>query len=418
MNLLRSQKASQPNISSQSVRYLNELRAIDVLFRQGGMSRADLARALGVTRSTTSSIIANLQEVGLVVEEAGPKRTSAARTGRPGIETRLNPDGAIFVGAAIEDDRLTALTIDLAGAIVRKKSAPFHAARYTPEKAVEALSKLINTLVTAEVDRKRIYGLCVAVPAMLQNGVVLQATLLGWRDVDLRPLIAARLTNEMPITIENDANAFAIAETYFGDSRLADTVALMLIDSGAGGGIVIGGRLLRGGFGLAGEFGHLPVGSDGYIKNRGEPGALETFIGREAVLARYAKQGGKAGAKLSEFLVALESGETAAIRTAQDWAEYLAKGLLLLVNIINPSLVIIGGPVGAILRFGAREIEGHLRSALPVGFPLPKIELSKFGPEGAAYGAALLLHQRAFSIDERALYPDSGARGLFFGVAG
>jgi len=414
MILLRAAKSSPSSASPQSTRYLNELRALDVLFREGGMSRAELARALGLNRSTTGSIIANLLEDAFVIEHADLKRPAATtRTGRPGIDIELNPAGAIFIGVGIEADRLTALTIDLAGTIVRKKTAPFHAARHPPEKAAEAAAKLINALIEAEPDKDRIRGVCVALPAMIAEGAVLQATLLGWRNVDLAPLLSACLALDLPVSVENDANAFAIAETYKSARPAAGTVAFMLIESGAGGGIVIGGRLIRGGFGLAGEFGHLRVGRRGYTDSRSEPGLLETYIGKKALLARYAARGGEPGARLADFIEALERGDAAAVQTASDWAHWLARGIHAIINVINPALIIIGGPVGTVFRFVSRRVEASLRAGLPRGFPLPTIELSRFGPEGPAYGGALLLHQRAFSVDEKALYPDGGARGLF-----
>ena len=145
----------------------------------------------------------------------------------------------------------------------------------------------------------------------------------------------------------------------------------------------------------------MRVGRHGYASNRGEPGLLETFIGKEAFLARYATHGGDLGTKLPEFLAALEHGEAAATRTADDWSRWLARGLLLIINVINSSLVIVGGPVASAFRFMAKRVEARLRSRLPRGFPVPRIEASRFGSEGVAYGGALLLHQRAFSINDR-----------------
>lgn len=419
MNLLRSTKAPQPNPLPQSVRYLNELRALDVLFREGRMSRADLARALGLNRSTTGSIIANLLAESLVIEQTNQKRAaSETRTGRPGIDIELNPSGAIFIGAGIEADCLTALTIDLSGAIVSKKSAPYHVARQSPEKTAEAVAKLINTLINAEPDKERVRGVCVALPAMLRDGIVLQATLLGWREVDLRSLISAHLCMDVPVLIENDANAFAIAETYTGGSPAANTVAFILIDSGAGGGIINGGRLLRGSDGLAGEFGHIVVGRRGYADGRGEPGALESFVGKDALLARYVAHGGDPLAELPDFVAALERSDRVALRTVADWGKWLARGLSMIINVLNPSVIIVGGPVGLLIRFVDSQVKAQLQAALPRGYPFPNIEISRFGPEGPAYGGALLLHQRAFSIDEKALYGEGGGRGLFHALHG
>ena len=102
----------------QSVRYQNELRALDVLFREGAMSRADLARALGLNRSTTGNIIGSLMAQALVVERPRARQPGVpVRTGRPGIDIELDPKGAVFIGAEIEVDRLTAVAIDLCGGI-------------------------------------------------------------------------------------------------------------------------------------------------------------------------------------------------------------------------------------------------------------------------------------------------------------
>ena len=113
-------------VAATSVRYLNELRALDVLFRDGAMSRADLARLLGLNRSTTSSIVNSLLSQSLVLERtqyAGPERR--VQTCRPGIDVELNPQGALFIGAGVEVDQLTAVAIDLTGRVVAKEALPF-----------------------------------------------------------------------------------------------------------------------------------------------------------------------------------------------------------------------------------------------------------------------------------------------------
>ena len=397
----------------QSVRYLNELRALDVLFREGAMSRADLARALGLNRSTTGNIIGSLMAQALVVERPRARQPGVpVRTGRPGIDIELDPKGAVFIGAEIEVDRLTAVAIDLCGKITRRKSVAFHAARQDPATGAEGVAKLVNSLIRSSPDSARVKGVCVAVPALVERGNVRHGLLLGWRDAPLADLIKKHVPANLPIAIENDANAFAIAETYTGASRNSETVAFLVVDSGAGGAIVSGGRLFRGG-GMAGEFGHLSMGGSGYAIERSRTGLLENYIGKDAVLARYATRGGPEGVSLRDFFTALEHGETAAVDTANDWAKWLAQGLLHIVNIINPDLVIIGGSVGGVYPFVAPTVDAILRTELPDEFQMPKIELSQFGAEGPALGAALLLHQRMFSVDERAFYPDGGARGLF-----
>lgn len=398
-------------MASQSVRYLNELRALDVLFRERAMSRADLARALGLNRSTTGSIVNTLLAEALAVERPtwrdGEPRT---QTGRPGIEVELNPGGAIFIGAEIEVEQLTAVAIDLTGRLIRRESAAFPAGSSPPEKSAAKIAKMIEAVMFGSPDPSRIRGICVAVPALVDGGVARLGLLLNWRDVPIANLISERLGPPLTVVIENDANAFAIAETYGGASRNVGTVAFVVIESGAGLGIVSDGRLFRGSGGMAGEFGHLKMGGLGYSPGGG--GMLESYVGRDAVVARYRRHGGSSEVSIQEILDSLARGKPAATKTATDWAKWLGRGLSHIVNLLNPGLVIIGGSVGRIYPFVASQVEASLRTSIRSDYQMPRIEMSELGNEAPALGAALILHQRMFSIDERAVFPRGETRGL------
>jgi predicted NBD/HSP70 family sugar kinase len=396
--------------ASQSVRYLNELRALDVLFREGAMSRADLARALGLNRSTTGSIVNTLLAGSLAVERPRERDVEPrTQTGRPGINVELNPGGALFIGAEIEVEQMTAVAIDLTGRQIRRKSAAFPAGSMPPEKSAVQVAKMIEALMRTSPDPSRVRGICVAVPALVESGVARLGLLLNWRDVPIASLISERLSAAPPVVIENDANAFAIAETYSGGSRNVGTVAFVVIESGAGLGIVSDGRLFRGSRGMAGEFGHLQMGGPGYAAGGG---MLESYVGREAVLARYRHHGGSSAASIQEILDSLARGEPAAAKTGADWAKWLGRGLSHIVNLLNPGLVIIGGSIGRIYPFVANQVEATMRAAMRSDYQMPKIEMSELGDEGPALGAALILHQRMFSVDERAVFPKGETRGL------
>lgn len=397
-------------VGPQSVRYLNELRALDVLFRDGAMSRADLARTLGLNRSTTGSIVNSLLAELLVVERRHGKPTEPrAQTGRPGIDVELNPQGALFVGAEIEVEQLTAVTIDLTGRLVKKELVVFPAGRLPPERSAEKLAETVQSIVDLARDANKVRGVGIAVPALVEAGVARLGLLLNWRDVPLAQLVSDKIGMDVPVVVENDANAFAIAETYCGSSRSVGTVVFLVIESGAGAGVVSDGRLFRGGRGMAGEVGHLMVGGTGYVPDG--RGLLESYVGKEAVLARYKKHGGAEGG-LARFLKSLAQREDAAVRTAHDWSKWLVRGLSHIVNLLNPDLIIIGGSVGQIFPFVAPQIRATLRATLQSGDQMPRIEMSEFGMEGPAFGAALLLHQRMFSVDEKAVFPKGDARGL------
>ncbi len=397
------------SLTPQSVRYVNELRALNVLFREGGMSRAALARHLNLNRSTTGNIIANLLGEGLVAEHESARHLEADyRTGRPGIVIELERMGATFVGAEIGVDRLTVLAIDLRGDVLATRAADYATAGHSPEQAVVRLCAMARDVLPAAGGRRRIGGFGVAIPALLDRGTVREALHIGWRDVKLASLLREEMQRELgrhtAITIENDANALALAETYAGTSGRSDTVAFFLIESGAGGGIVIGGELFRGAHGVAAEFGHLQMGGEGYGGGPGRQGSLESYIGKAAVLSRYAERSGKAGADLASLFAALERGEAAARSTVAEWGGWLTRGLLHVINVLNPGLVVIGGSVGALFAHVSDQVQAGLARELPDGFPPPKVELSRLGAEGAAFGSAMLMHQRMFSVDQ-AVFP-------------
>lgn len=395
----------------QSIRYLNELRALNVLFRGGGMSRAELARALGLNRSTTGNIITNLRADALVVERPETERGPEIRTGRPGINIELNPEGGTFIGAEIGVDRITVVAIDLAANELQRESIAFPTAEREPGDGIHAAVGLIQTVIQRIADRQSIRGLCVSLPALLdRDGLVINALLLGWRNIPLRTLLIEQIGDDFPIAVENDANAFGIAETYVNASIKTETIAFLLIESGVGGGIVIGGKLFRGSSGLAGEFGQIVLGGEGFYRGRTRPGHLESFVGKEAVLARYHWHGADPSAGIDHLLAALQAGDPLAIKTAGDWGQKLALGLTQVTSILNPTSIVLGGSVAPIFHWAAKNIADTMGREFIEGFPLPQVQVSTLGLEGPALGSALLMHQRMLSVDEKVLHP--GEQGV------
>ncbi len=220
----------------------------------------------------------------------------------------------------------------------------------------------------------------------------------------VRRLLKQQLKLDVPVLVENDANAFAMGETYRGASARSDVVACLLIENGAGGGIVIGGQLVRGSTGFAGELGQLPLGGKGFFAGRHKAGHLESYIGKDAVVARYRANGAPPGADLQHLLAGLRNSDPVALQTAGDWGERLAEGLVHIANVLAPGLVILGGSVAPLYTYVASKVQSAMRDEFLEGFPVPKIELSRLGVGGAAFGGACLLHQGMFSVDERLVH--------------
>jgi len=390
----------------QSIRYLNKLHALNALFRGGGMSRAELARSLRLNRASVGYIVQDLLADGLAREQATPERPGVkARAGRPGIVVTLDPDGALFVGAEIGVDHITVVGVDLEGSEFLHRSVEYPTSSRPSAIGIHRLAGLLNSAARSLGDRRgRIQGVCVAVPALVRQGRVVNGLMLGWRDVPLQQLLEGELERRLPVLVENDANAFAIGVTYRAASTPPDTVVCLDIENGVGGGIVIGGELFRGATGFAGEFGQLPLGGVGFCEGRHRPGHLESYIGKDSVLARYRTHGGPATCDLPKFLSDLKRADPAALRTARDWGDRLAQGLIHIVHVVNPARIVLGGSVAPIYLQVADRVQAAMRKEFLEGFPMPAIEVSPLGAGGTAWGAACLLHQRMFSVDERRVH--------------
>lgn len=381
----------------RSIRYLNEIRALNALFREGGMSRADLARLLGLNRSSIGFIVRDLLADRLAREGKPAETRQARRTGRPGIRVEIDPDGVTFLGIEIGVEHITVVAIDLSAREILRRSAAYPTRERTPATGIGKAAEMLEAAIASlGAGRARARGVCVAVPALVREGVVRNGLMLGWRNVPLQRLLEQRLGPGLPVRVENDANAFAIGETYRGASARPDTVAFLLIENGAGGGVVLGGQLLRGSSGFAGEFGQIPVGIGA--------GHLESHVGKDAVLARYRANGAPPSADLPHLVSAVRAGEAVAVRTANEWGDCLAHGLVAITDVLDPGLIVLGGSVAALFPPVRARVEATMRAAFLEGFPVPRIELSRLGSGGAAFGGACLLHQAMFAVDERLVH--------------
>jgi predicted NBD/HSP70 family sugar kinase len=398
-----------------SVRYINEVHTLDLLLRNGGASRADVAKSLGVSRSTITSIVGLLLKQELVRERPRPSPAGGERrdaTGRPGIQIELNGSGAYFVGAEVGVHRLTTVVLNLRGEMIAKRSRTFSPGAAGGLSAVTAVLDEIDKAVGDAVDPARIRGVGVSIPALVDHaGVVCNAPIIGWRDVPLKRLMQEALTEhgfKVEVDVLNDASALAIAETRAGTGKRAKTVLFMNMEDGVGGAIVDSERLFLGNDGLAGEIGHLPVGPVEPDYPSGRP--FELLVGQEALLSTFARRG-CACATIEEASAAIAANNRAAVTAAEEWADHLSAGLLALTYAFNPGLIVLGGVVSELYTAMAPRIRTRLEKELVAGLRLPDIDRSALGRFGSAVGAATVLHQRVFVIDERLLQFSSAQAG-------
>lgn len=379
------------------VRQINELTTLRALFEKGPMTRAEIARELGVTKSTITKVIAGLVEEKLVRESAS-RDDAGSRIGRPGTYLGINPEGALFAGAEIGVDRLSVVLLDLTAKVVGSRQASHDTPRSSPEQVLDEISTILATLCNeTRLPAARLRGLCVSVPGFVSlDSVLLSAPRVGWREVPMQALLGERFA--VPTAVENDANVSAFAEWYLTPTLRSREILMILLESGVGAGLIASGQLVRGAHGLAGEVGHIPVAYpqiDGY---RSKPLAWEDAVGKAGLLKAYSDRGGSLQT-VPGLREALRAGEPAAVETAAGWGRWLARGLAALVFAHDPDAVVIGGALSVVFAEIQKAVEAELEALLPDGFPLPQLMPSQFQLDGCAVGAAALMHARQFATD-------------------
>jgi len=383
--------------SPRRIRISNAVAALTILHSSGCMSRADLARRLGLNRSSSGQIVGELTQGGLVREvedRTVPPQTGRTRAGRPGILLELVPDAVFFVGIEIGVEHISAVVMDLSGRVVLTRKRAFDAPSAPVEQAVaEAVDLVFAAMDPVMVARCQ--GIGVSAPMHIRpDGRVRLAPLIGWRDVALVEMIRAALPVPLPIIIENDANAFAIGDSY---KRGPSGVILFLVmETGIGGGILIDGKLFRGGHGLAGEIGHM------VLMQAGDK-TLEQLIGRETLVGRYRAATGRRDVDLQNFLTGVRDREPEAVTIAEDWSRHLALALVQACRLIDPERIVLGGSISALYPLVSARVAAHMRAMQSVDFPAPQIAVDEDAEFGSAFGAACLLHQRFLSPESDVL---------------
>ena len=240
------------------------------LFTEGPASRADLARATGLTRVTVSDLVGGLIADGLLGELGTP---AEAKVGKPPTLVGVLPDATHIVALDLSSlDRMAGAVVNLSGQVKARTVVSLDGA--CGGDAVSLAVGLAERLC-GEVDGP-VLGVGVGTPGVVDGrGVVLDAHNLHWSGVDLTGIIRRRL--DLPVYVANDANTAVLAEYAFGGTTAADLL-LLRIETGVGAGLVVGGALVQGHSWAAGEIGHVVVDPAGAPCACGRTGCLETIL--------------------------------------------------------------------------------------------------------------------------------------------
>ncbi|HEY1455216.1 MAG TPA: ROK family transcriptional regulator [Candidatus Dormibacteraeota bacterium] len=323
------------------LRSRNRQRVIEVLREHGRLSQAQIARSTGLSRTTVSTLIAEMKGGGLVRDDA--IQASEVRGGRPGVQLVLRDPAKAVVGVDFGHSHVQVAIADLARHVLGERRCELDVNRRAME-AIGASSRMFDELLAETgVERRDVIGAGVGIPGPVDrgNGTAGSATILpGWVGLQIADEMRARLG--LPVEIENDANLGALAELTWGAGRDCSSFAYIKAATGLGAGIVIDGRLLRGATGTAGEIGHTTLDDSGALCYCGNRGCLETVASGPAIVQLVGPVGGES-LSLSRIVELAAAGDVRCSRAVADAGRTIGVAVAGLCNLINPDRVIVGG---------------------------------------------------------------------------
>jgi len=324
---------------SDTIRHINRQIVLNYVRERSPISRAEISHETDLQRSTVSLIVEELKEQGLIEEIEGE-----STGGRPPNLLRLRAAGPIALGVDVGTKQTVLATSDLAGRVIDRESFKTEPeADATIEKIVECAGRLIRRGQGVE-------AVGVSVPGLVEpeRGHVIFIPHYRWRDWD----VAKRLKQAtgLPVRIDNDANATALAELWFGRPEIREVrdFVMVLVEEGLGTGLVFDGQVYHGEAGAAGEFGHMTIGAGAPVAcAAGNYECWEAFASERAALARYAKLApeGGAGVCFSGLVDAALGGEEAARAALVETGRYLGVGISNIIKGLSPKSVIVGGEI-------------------------------------------------------------------------
>lgn len=377
----------------QMIRGINQALVLGAIRQHGPVSRTDIAELTRLSPATVSGITAELIDQDVIIErDAGP-----STGGRRPILLTINHDAGLVLGLKLTETQLVAALTDLGANVVDQRSAAVGDDR-SPEAIVARLAGLVDALRSIHAGR-RVLGIGLGLAGVIDRnaGICRFHPYLNWRDVPLRKLIEDRLG--LPVVIENDVNTLALAEHWFGAGLGADDFLVVTLGRGVGLGMILDGRLYRGGFGGAGEFGHVTVVPDGPRCDCGKAGCLEAFVADPALRRELSAALGGDGSIATGIALA-RRGDARALAVFEVAGRVLGGALAWLVNVFHPPLLIVGGE-GASAAGWLDLIDRPMRDALRAGSfdgfaDDLRIVSEPWGDDAWARGAASLMLEELF----------------------
>jgi predicted NBD/HSP70 family sugar kinase len=344
MKIAKSRELKMVDI--HDIRNINQTLLLHLIREKQPISRAEIAKISGLRPGTVSSIVNRLIRKGVIYEGAeGP-----SSGGRKPTYLYINGENAYVLAIDIGVRDTVYAVSDFNGRILKQK------ALMTEGKPLDLLNQLaseIEKTVQNDYPRIKFAGIGVSVPGLINRdtGEVAVSPNLEWNNMPVKAILQERLN--LPVFVENDANAAAFSELWYGplDEIKVKTLLYILVVDGLGTGLIINGELHVGSQIGLGGFGHMCMEPNGEICSCGRKGCWETLASESATIARYHRlmnnKNGSISTSITDIIAQANRGDEKALSALRATAEYLGEGISSLAHGLSPEIIVIGGDISA-----------------------------------------------------------------------
>jgi glucokinase-like ROK family protein len=390
----------KPLRTSRVLRQTNRQLLLTLLYFNQPISRFDLSQLSGFSPATVTNLVTELLRDGSIVETG----VEESQGGRPRMILAINPDLGYFIGMDLGETHIYVELFDIKMHSIAHLRQEVSDSENRPHEIVSLIVEAIERLLAScGVTESQIIGLGIGCPGIVDcdRGVWIAAPNWGWKSVPLLDLLKSRL--HMPILLENGAKAMGLAEMWFGAGKGLDNLAVLLVGTGVGAGIIVQGELYHGSTNSAGEWGHTCIEIQGRLCRCGSRGCIEAYAGARAIITRLqeadpyhpALQHSGQSAILTALCEAAESGDPTARQIVSSTARYLGVGIANMINLVNPELIVLGGWAGKLMgRLMLPELHQTIGEyAMSTPRDAVTLSLSQLDWNGISVGAAGLVLQ-------------------------
>ncbi|KND32969.1 ROK family transcriptional regulator [Streptomyces acidiscabies] len=394
--------------TSRDIRTANRYEVLRQIIARSPTSRQELAAETGLSLATVATLVGELLDLGMITE-VGFEDSAG---GRPRGLVAVNARGGALIGVDIAETYVHVELYDLGLNVLARAQERMRPGQSRPEQVVAHIAAATGSVVAqAGVDAARVLGVGVSMPGQVDRatGVSEYAPNWDWHDVPLLDLLAEHIA--YPLYLDNPLRACAVAELWFGAARGHGDAVVVILGTGVGAGLILGGAVHRGVSSSAGEWGHSTLVLDGRLCHCGNHGCVETYVGAPGIMQNIRELSPRSpllhpedqSATLDALAAGLAEQDPIAVKVVQDLARYLGAAIADLVNVLNPEVVVLGSWVA--LRLGeplVREVrEAVARHALKRPMAATEIVLSPILTDSVCLGAATLALEGALQSSKR-----------------